>query len=78
MRRGLGHVGHAAMVPIHASSTCPLGAHSLARHEAEQQLGEAMEREKEMKELLRMKDSMIQGKINDIEDMDKSISEKDQ
>jgi len=49
-----------------------------ARHEAEQQLGEAMEREKEMKELLRMKDSMIQGKINDIEDMDKSISEKDQ
>lgn len=37
-----------------------------------------MEREKEMKELLRMKDSMIQGKINDIEDMDKSITEKDQ
>jgi hypothetical protein len=55
-----------------------LHATNKARHEAEQQLGEAMEREKEMKELLRMKDSMIQGKINDIEDMDKSITEKDQ
>jgi len=55
-----------------------LHATNKARHEAEQQLGEAMEREKEMKELLRMKDSMIQGKINDIEDMDKRLSEKDQ
>lgn len=55
-----------------------LHATNKARHEAEQQLGEAMEREKEMKELLRVKDSMIQGKINDIEDMDKRLSEKDQ
>ena len=36
-----------------------LHATNKARHEAEQQLGEAMEKEKEMKELLRTKDSMI-------------------